>query len=174
MRKIVKYLLSVIIAIIIVMLIQAFIIIGAVVKTDNMAPVLNKDDRILVSKVQAAFNQIHNSDVIMYRHNGHTYFGRVIGTPGESVEYKDGQLFRDDQLVKERYDIKNPIQNLALRDLKHSEGDILAPKHYLVLNDNRAQQQDSRQFGTIHQKDIIGKVVLRYYPFQQFKISFNE
>ncbi|MCD8914341.1 signal peptidase I [Staphylococcus simulans] len=174
MRKIVKYLLSVIIAIIIVMLIQAFIIIGAVVQTDNMAPELNKDDRILVSKVQAAFNQIHNSDVIMYRHNGHTYFGRVIGTPGESVEYKAGQLYRDDQLVKERYDIKNPIQNLALRDLKHSEGDILAPKHYLVLNDNRAQQQDSRQFGMIHQKDIIGKVVLRYYPFQQFKISFNE
>ncbi|MDU7037677.1 MAG: S26 family signal peptidase, partial [Staphylococcus simulans] len=65
MRKIVKYLLSLIIAIIIVMLIQAFILIGAVVHSNQMSPALHQDDRILVSKVQTTFNQIHNSDIIM-------------------------------------------------------------------------------------------------------------
>ena len=90
MRKIVKYLLSLIIAIIIVMLIQAFILIGAVVHSNQMSPALHQDDRILVSKVQTTFNQIHNSDIIMYHHQGRIYFGRVIGTPGESVEIKAG------------------------------------------------------------------------------------
>lgn len=174
MRKIVKYLLSLIIAIIIVMLIQAFVLIGAVVSTNHMEPILIKGDRVLVSKLQVTFNQIHNGNVVMYRHGNQTYFGRVVGVPGESVEIKSGQLYRDDQLVNEGYKIKNPIQNLAIRNIKHSEGDIIAPKQYLILNDNRAQKEDSRTFGMIHQKDIIGNVVLCYYPFNQFKISFNE
>lgn len=174
MRKIVKYLLSLIIAIIIVMLIQAFILIGAVVHSNQMSPALHQDDRILVSKVQTTFNQIHNSDIIMYRHQGRIYFGRVIGIPGESVEIKAGQLYRDDQQVHESYQVQHPIQTLALRNIKHSEGDILAPKHYLILNDDRSDLNDSRKFGTIHQQDIVGTVFLRYYPWRDFKISFNE
>lgn len=174
MRKIINYLLSLVIAIIIVMLIQAFLIIGAVVPNNEMSPTLKQGDRILVSKIQNTFNSVHNGDVVMYKYKGKTYFGRVIGLPGQSVEFKNGQLYRDDRVVNEDYPVKAQIKNLALRNIKHSEGDIVAPKQYMILNDNRANQSDTRTFGTIHQKDIIGNVVLRYYPWSKFGISFNE
>ncbi|GEP83924.1 type-I signal peptidase [Staphylococcus piscifermentans] len=174
MRKIVKYLLSLIIAIIIVMLIQAFLIIGAVVPNNEMSPALKHGDRILISKVQNTFNRLHNGDIVMYKQKGNTYFGRVIGLPGQSVEFKDSRLYRDDQMVKENYRVQAQIKNLALRNVKHSEGDIVPPKQYFILNDNRADSNDSRTFGTIQQKDIVGNVVLRYYPWNKFGISFNE
>ena len=50
--------------------------------------------------------------------------------PGQSVEFKDSRLYRDDQMVKENYRVQAQIKNLALRNVKHSEGDIVPPKQY--------------------------------------------
>ena len=52
------------------MLIQAFLIIGAVVPNNEMSPTLKQGDRILVSKIQNTFNSVHNSDVVMYKYQG--------------------------------------------------------------------------------------------------------
>ncbi|KRG09017.1 signal peptidase I [Staphylococcus sp. NAM3COL9] len=172
MRFILKHLISIIFAIIIVLLIQAFVITGAVINDDKMAPNLKQNDRIIVNKIKTTFNLLDNNDIIMYREGDKIKFSRIIGKPGQSIAYKNATLYRDDRAVDEPY-ASNSINDLSLRNIKHSEGDIIPPNAYFVLNDHRENKQDSRTTGFIQKEDIIGNVSLRYFPFEKFAVNFN-
>lgn len=172
MRKILKHLISIIIAIIIVLLIQAFVITGSVVKDNTMSPNLKENDRIFVNKIKSTFDLLDNNDIIMYRKGDEIQFSRIIGKPGQSIAYKNGTLYRDDRAVDEPY-ASNSINDLSLRNIQQSEGDIIPPNAYFVLNDNRENKQDSRTTGFIQKEDIIGNVSLRYFPFEKFTVNFN-
>jgi signal peptidase I len=82
----------------------------------------------------------------MYHHNGQTYVARIIGEPGQSIVFKNGKLLRDDRQVDEPYVKSNSIDNLALRQIKGSESDIVPTNNYFVLNDQRQNKDDSRNF----------------------------
>lgn len=137
-----------------------------------MAPNLKQGDRVIVNKIKTTFNFLDNNDIIMYRNGKEIQFSRIIGKPGQSISFKNGSLYRDDRKVNEPY-TKNSINNLSLRNLKDSESDIIPPNAYFVLNDNRENKNDSRTLGFVHQKDIIGNTSLRYYPFENFTVTFN-
>lgn len=173
MRKMINHLISIIFAIIIVLLLQAFVITGTVMHNSSMSPMLKNGDRLIVNKITTTFNLLKNNDIIMYHHNGRTYVARVIGKPGQSITFKNGKLLRDDRQLEEPYVQGNSIHNLALRQIKGSESDIVPTNNYFVLNDYRQNQQDSRNFGYINKKDIIGEVSLRYYPFKKFTLDFK-
>ena len=81
MKTVIKYLISLIFAIIIVLFIQTFVIRGAVVSEDNMSPTIIKGDRLIVNKIKVTFNLLDTGDIIMYKNDGHTHFGRIIGKP---------------------------------------------------------------------------------------------
>ncbi|MGI2315575.1 S26 family signal peptidase, partial [Staphylococcus cohnii] len=66
MGKIVKHLISIIFAIIIVILIQTFIVTGAVIQDKRMTPTLKQNDRVIVNKIKTTFNMLKLNDIIMY------------------------------------------------------------------------------------------------------------
>lgn len=154
-------------------MLQAFVISGAVIQDNQMKPTLQKDDRVIINKLKTTFNLLGNSDIILYRKGDKVHVSRVIGKPGQSVEYKHGKLYRDDKYVDEPYTHGKQIESLSLRKVKHSEGNILPPDTYFVLNDRRGNDKDSRTFGLIKKRDVIGNVSLKYYPFDQFTANFN-
>ena len=174
MRKIMTWIVPLICAIIFVVFIQTFIVRGAVVTSDEMAPTLNKNDRLIVNKIKVLFNLLDDGDIIMYRQNHQLHFSRIIGKAGESIEVRDGKLYRDDRQVNKNYAKNRDINNLALRDLNNSNGDIIPPNSYVVLNDNGDKKSDSRTYGLIKDKDIVGDVSLKYYPFKEFTYQFNK
>ncbi|MBN6825083.1 signal peptidase I [Staphylococcus caprae] len=172
MRRAIKYLISLIFAIIIVLFIQSFIIIGAVIPDQSMSPTLNKDDRVIVNKIKVTFDLLDHGDIIMYRQDGRVHFSRIIGKPGESIEIRNHHLYRDDRRVNDKYAKHRQINNIALRDIKNSDGDTIPPGSYVVLNDKDSDKSDSRRYGLIDKKDIIGDVSLKYYPFKEFAYKF--
>lgn len=172
MQRTIKYLISLIFAIIIVLFVQTFIIVGAVIPNHNMSLTLKKDDRVIVNKIKVTFDLLRDGDVILYRHNGVIHFSRIVGKPGESVEIKNHHLYRDDRRVNEQYAKNRQIKNIALRNIKDSDGDIVPPGSYFVLNDNDDNKSDSRRYGLIDKQDIIGDVSLKYYPFKEFAYDF--
>ncbi|WP_254907644.1 signal peptidase I [Candidatus Enterococcus lemimoniae] len=102
---------------------------------------------------------------------------RIIGQPGESLYYKNGQLFIDEQEKDESFidDYKNQFEQdgmLYTEDftLKSLSGRPTIPKgKYLVLGDNRPYATDSRYYQLVDEKEIIGKVEMRVLPLHKLQ-----
>ncbi|WP_210129985.1 signal peptidase I [Staphylococcus sp. GDX8P54P] len=174
MRRIASWVVALLFACLFVIFIQMFIIKSAVVQTNDMSPTLNKGDRVIVNKIKITFNLLDDGDIIMYRQNNQLHFGRLVGKPGESIEIRNGELYRDDRQVDKFYAKNRDINNFAIRDLHDSDGDIIPPNSYFVLNDNGDKRSDSRRYGLIDKDDIVGDVHLKYYPFKEFTYQFNK
>lgn len=173
-RRVTSWIVAFLFACLFVMFIQMFLVKGAVVQTDDMSPTLNKGDRVIINKIKVTFNMLKDGDIIMYRHNNQLHFGRLVGKPGESIEVRNGKLYRDDRQVNKFYAKNRDINNFAIRDLHDSDGDIIPPNSYFILNDNGDKQSDSRTYGLIDKDDIVGDVSLKYYPFKEFTYQLNK
>ena len=169
--NIVKELLSLIIYIGIVVLL-CFIIINFVgcrsrVEGESMMPTLNNGDNLWVDKLSYTFGDPKRFDVIIFNYNEDTtYVKRIIGLPGETVRIdKDGKIYINEKLLVENYGKeKISANNLG----RASQPVLLGKDEYFVLGDNRNNSSDSRwaDVGNVQREDIVGKVVLRIYPFK--------
>ncbi|MBU9720063.1 MULTISPECIES: signal peptidase I [Bacillaceae] len=91
----------------------------------------------------------------------HTWIKRVIGLPGDKLESKNGLLYRNGELIKEEY---------TLEEMYIDFSPIVVPEgNVFVMGDNRNASRDSRNVGPIPVENVIGKVVLRYYPFNKIE-----
>ena len=171
--NIVKELLSLIIYIGLVVLLCYFVInfVGCRSRVDgsSMNPTLEDGDNLWVDKLSYRFGNPKRFDVIIFNYDEDTtYVKRIIGLPGETVRIdQDGHIFINDQLLKEDYG-KEVILPTNLG--RASQPVILGEDEYFVLGDNRNNSQDSRwaDVGNVNRKDIVGKVILRIYPFSKF------
>ncbi|MGX6993822.1 signal peptidase I [Vagococcus penaei] len=156
----------------IAMFLRAFIFVPMGISGNSMAPTLKQNDFIVMER----FTKIKRFDVIVFDSpDGSTYVKRVIGLPGDEIEYKNDQLYVNGKKVPEKFltGIKKRKNELVYTtDLKSSEllgVDKIPDNQYFVLGDNRRLSKDSRSFGTISTNDIIGKVRMVYYPVWNMK-----
>jgi len=98
------------------------------------------------------------------------YIKRVVGIPGESVQVKDGVVTIYSEQQPDGYVLDEsgylPTGRRTTGDVKHDLGEA----EYFVLGDNRNASSDSRVFGPIKNVDVIGRVLLRAFPFTDLKI----
>lgn len=172
LKLLVKSMLAVFSAIVVLVILVLWIVIPYEVNDNNMEPTLKPNDRLLINKLAPRFNHIQHEDMIVYQADHQFYVGRVIGAPGQSVEYKKGQLYLDHTPVSESYLQTDDTATWSLNSLPNSESDIIPPNHYLVLNDVRGNKQDSRTFGLIDNAKVEGTIGLRYYPFDRMTTYF--
>ncbi|SDY12200.1 signal peptidase I [Evansella caseinilytica] len=84
---------------------------------------------------------------------------RVIGVSGDILEMKDGDIYRNGELLEEEY-IKEGM-------LGTFEKIVVPEDTVYVMGDNRNESKDSRSIGPIPLENVIGKVFFRYYPFDK-------
>lgn len=100
MNKFIKDLIPYIIIIIIVVLIRTFIVTPAIVVGDSMVPTLKEGQILLLNKYTYRFNDIKRNDIIVIKVGKSEIIKRVIGLPGETIEYKDNILYINGRLLK--------------------------------------------------------------------------
>lgn len=169
--NIVKELLSLIIYIGIVVLICYFILnfVGCRSKVDgsSMNPTLEDGDNLWVDKLSYTFGDPKRFDVVIFNYDENTtYVKRIIGLPGETVRIdQNGNIYINGKLLKENYGKETMINNGRAGSEVY-----LGADEYFVLGDNRNNSIDSRwsDVGNVSREDIVGKVVLRIYPFKSF------
>ena len=81
--------------------------------------------------------------------------------PGDEIDIKDGQVYINGELFEEDY-IKEDYTWGEISDLVVPEGQLF------VMGDNRRVSRDSRELGCIKEDDVVGKAVIRVYPFSEF------
>lgn len=139
-----------------------------------MDQTLTQGDMVLMEK----FSKVKRFDVVVFQQpDGTIYIKRVIGLPGDEVRYEDDQLFINGKKVTESFLSNNRRSDHQVSpyttDFQLTEliGKKQLPKNeYFVLGDNRRVSKDSRSFGTVQNKDILGKAQFVYYPLTHIKM----
>ena len=144
-----------------------------IIQQESMQPNFYSGDYVIVSRqAYNLFGDIEHGDVIVFKstlldNEGHqkNLIKRVIGLPGDTIEIRDGYVIRNGQVIEESY--------VAAQGLSGEMDEITVEEVKLfVMGDNRAVSQDSRsrEVGQIDQESIVGKVILRVFPFDSIKI----
>lgn len=156
-----------VIAFVIVAPIRYFLFQPFIVSGQSMYPSLQSGDYLIIDEISYRFSSPQRGDVIVFNTNfiqgysGQRFIKRIVGLPGETVNIANGQV----QIIK---DGNTTIlsESYLLGDLK-TYGDkniTLELDEYFVLGDNRDYSYDSRMWGVVHRKDIVGKALLRLLP----------
>jgi signal peptidase I len=158
---------TVIIALLIVIPIRYFIFQPFLVNGQSMEPNFENGDYLIVDEISYHFRQPKRGEVIVFRYPfdpSKRFIKRIIGLPGETVEIEDGKILisgkvldEGSYLPKDTFTQSMGIQKITLRD-----------GEYFVLGDNRLSSSDSRSWGPLPRKNIIGRVLFRAFPLKSF------
>jgi signal peptidase I len=125
----------------------------------SMEPTLDDGQYLLINKIGMHFHQPERGDIIVFQYPldpSKSFVKRVIALPGDTVEIRDQQTIVDGKVVREPY-IRNPENGFYPRT-------VVPPGQYFVLGDNRNNSSDSRAWGMLPEKDVIGLAWVSYWP----------
>lgn len=143
---------------------------------------LRTGDLVVVSKNKEP--KLRN--FVQYEVEGKTYIGRIIAEAGDSVTYMDDIFYRNNQAEDEPYlaslkakhvtsDMSPSFtEDFSLSTLTGQTLTAIPDNHYLILNDNRQNKADSRQFGLIKKEQIKGVLAFRLWPMDDFGFITTE
>ena len=150
-----------------------FLVIHSAVQNFNvdghsMEPNLHDKELILVDKWSYLFHAPTRGDVIVFvapPAPSEDYVKRIIGVPGDVITINNGAPTVDGVALKESY-VRPANMGATPGDMAINKM-IVPPNDYFVLGDNRVGSSDSRTWGLLPRKNIIGRAALVYWPFGQ-------
>ena len=161
--NVIKEILPYIGVILLAILIRTFIVSPVRVNGTSMINTLKEGDILLLNKTNKNYKRF---DIVVINSDGTKIIKRIIGLPGESIEYKNNSLYINNKYVK---DVSKEIT--ADFSLEELYGYAIIPEgYYFVMGDNRDGSSDSRdtRIGLIKKSDIKGKAKFRIWPLSKF------
>lgn len=163
---------TIVLAAAIFMLTYLFLVQPHEVKGSSMYPNFQDGERLLTDKITYRFNEPRRGDVIVFQappDRAKDFIKRIVAIPGEIIQVKDNLVYVNNQLLDEVY-ISSDISTQPGAFLAEGKTYTLGAEEYLVMGDNRNHSSDSRSWGPIKKKEIIGKAWFIYWPPQKFGI----
>ncbi len=172
MRKILSHLMTVLVIVFSVYLIRTFVLMPISIDGASMEPTLHNQDFLMMERLSYYMNEPERFDIVVFRATKQKdYIKRIIGLPGETIEYKDNQLFING-IEKEEHFLTDPNEytnDFTVDDIEPGH-DRIPEGYYLVLGDNRNNSTDSRTIGLVPKDRIMGRAFLRYWPLDDFNL----
>ena len=148
-------------------LVQPFYVQGA-----SMEPNFADKDYLIIDEISYRFKEPARGDIVVFKYPGdpkQIFIKRIVGLPGEKIKIFDGKVTI--------YNDANPDgsavdESAYLNPYVYTSGDkitTLKSDEFFVLGDNRGSSLDSRIFGAVDQRSIIGRVWLRGWPFDKIQ-----
>lgn len=173
-----------VVAVIIIIPIRYFIFQPFIVSGSSMEPSFHNGEYLVIDEISYRFGDPQRGQVVVLHpptaQSKEFYIKRIIGLPGEKIEIDNGKVtifnsqHPNGKVLEEDY---LPNQSLSYPHDTSIVGGrkILSLKdnEYFVMGDNRLASSDSRDWGPLPRKEIVGKVFVRALPFNKFRI-FNQ
>ena len=179
-RTLLDWLVTIALAAAFVLAFQAAVAKPYVIPTSSMEPTLHCakpadfcegsfNDRVIANRLAYRFGDPERGQIVVFKaprraercdagDAGSAYVKRIIGLPGELVSERDGVIHINGDRLAE------PYVDPTRRGHETGRWSRVAPGHYFVLGDNRDHSCDSRTWGTVSRSDLIGPVMLTYWP----------
>jgi signal peptidase I len=159
---------------------------GFEIHQNSMEPTFHEGQRVIVSKLNGVLPGwlvstahaadgdrstpfgLHRGEIVVFESltsADETLIKRVIGLPGDTVEIRNGAVYMNGLPLDEPY-----VYGQLSECIRVCEPITLAPNSYFVMGDNRVVSLDSRSFGPVPAEKIVGKVLLRYWPFDKLSL----
>lgn len=179
--KVREYAETLIIALAIALFVRTFVVQAFKIPSSSMEPTLLVGDHILVNKFIYGiripvigekilpFSTPQRGDVIVFIYPGDRskdFIKRVIGLPGDTVEFKDRTIYINDRLIEDPWGVyksHNPSWRSSAADTYGPQ--VVPPGALFVMGDNRDNSQDSRYWGFVPLDDVLGKAFIMYWSW---------
>lgn len=171
---------TIVLALAIFMIAYLFLFQPHQVKGHSMDPNLQDGEYLLTDKLSYRFSKPKRGDIVVFEapiNRREDYIKRIIGLPGENILVRDGKVLVNGHPLEETYLPANFRTNPGVF-LAEGATITLGPDDYIVLGDNRDNSSDSRSWGAIKKKDLVGKAWVVYWPPPEVglvkKVSYEE
>jgi len=161
---------SIIVALILALIIRQFAFQTSEVLSGSMIPTLMIKDRVIVNKlVYRYYGQMNRGDIVLFRSTikpPRDFIKRLVGLPGEEIKIRSGMILINGKSVDEsKWNVKWDNSNF---------GPFRIPENsYFFVGDNRPDSYDSRFWGPVPGKNIIGKAELIIWPPLRVRLLFT-
>lgn len=156
--KIIKEIIPYAVIFLIVILIRSFVVTPVIVSGTSMDSTLKDGEILLLNKFDKTYDRY---DIVVFDYQGSKLVKRIIGLPGETVEYKDGILYINGKETEDNF-------SSITRDYK-MDIEVIPDGYYFVMGDNRNNSSDSRIIGLIDEKSINGTTTISLWPIKIVK-----
>jgi len=163
---------TVAVALVLAFLIRTFIVQTFYIPSGSMEPTLLVGDRIMAYKIFYGLNHVQRGDIIVFKfplNPKKDFIKRVIGLPGDTVEIIDKKVYINGKKLVEPYAVHRDNWDIGFP--RDEYGPVKVPPNSLfVLGDNRDSSEDSRYWGYVPEKNIVGRAFLIYWPPWRIRI----
>ena len=153
---------ALLIAVALAVIIRYFLLAPIVVDGYSMMPTLHDQDRMIVNKISYTFGEPDRFDIVVFHApEQKDYIKRIIGLPGDTVEYID-------EYKQQVFD--GPLtDSFTLLDIPGGQ-ETVPEGHLFVMGDNRRNSKDSRHIGFVSMDEVVGKTNIVYWPVSDIRI----
>ena len=154
----------VVVAAVLAFVIKTFVVGNYWIPSESMLPTIEVNDKVVVTNFSYWVGGPERGDVVVFHYPldpKKDYIKRCIGEPGDIIEFRDSKLYVNGELTPEPY----LPAGLTFEDF----GPVLVPEgSYFMCGDNRNHSSDSRSWGFVEEKHIVGKAQFVYWPFARW------
>jgi signal peptidase I len=158
---------SILIALVLTLVIRTYVMQAFKIPSGSMRPTLTEGDKLFVNKFIYRFRVPERGDIIVFKFPGDPkkdFIKRLVAFGGEIVELRDGKIYVNGKVLSDPgsfgkfyYYNHDPFGGPGEK-IRVPEGS------YYVLGDNSANSTDSRFWGFVPGKNLLGKAVFRWWP----------
>ncbi|MHB0912584.1 MAG: signal peptidase I [Armatimonadota bacterium] len=145
---------------IVFLLIRPYVLGTFTISSGSMHPTLASGDVVFVNNFIYRFREPRLGEVVVFRSpvDGEDWIKRIVGLPGDRLEIRGGALYRNGEPVDEPY-------------VSERTGDMypvsVPPGAVFVMGDNRNDSEDSRDWGPLEEKRLVGQATMIFLPFNR-------
>lgn len=146
------------------------------VSGNSMYPTFHDKEYILTNIITLKLGDPQRGDVIVFKAPNDPekdYIKRVIGVPGDTISVNNGSVYVNGALLDQSAYLPPPTKTYGGSFLKENITVVVPQKSYFVMGDNRFGSSDSREWGFVPLKSIIGKSLLVYWPLNKMELIKN-
>jgi len=145
---------------------RSFVFQNYIVEGNSMLDTLLPNERLIVSRLSYIIGEPQRGDIIVFqypRDPNRDFVKRIIGMPGETISIQNNHIFIDGQPLP-------PEPYVHYPEMASLPPTTLGDNEYFVMGDNRPGSSDSRSWGPLAKRFIIGKAWLVYFPLNRIHL----